>query len=117
MYLNGNIYYISTLFYFLNRNIWAAGKLICISIYPNKYNILYTKSAFKHGYSQEDIVRAIETRIYEDLLKGEDGIYIIIGFDTSANPIEVFYNMIDNETIKVFHVMALREKIEAQIYE
>ena len=80
-------------------------------------NILYTKSAFKHGYTQNDIERAIETRIYEDLLKGEDEIYVIIGFNTSANPIEIFYNLIDNETIKVFHAMALREKIEAQMYE
>ena len=80
-------------------------------------NILYTKSAFKHGYTQDDIERAIETRIYEDLLKGEDEIYVIIGFNTLANPIEVFYNIIDDVTIKVFHVMALREKIEAQMYE
>ena len=80
-------------------------------------NILYTKSAFKHGFTQDDIERAIETRIYEDLLKGEDEIYVIIGFDTVANPIEVFYNLIDSETIKVFHAMTLREKIEAQMYE
>jgi len=80
-------------------------------------NILYTQSAFKHGFTQKDIERAIETRIYEDLLKGEDEIYVIIGFDTSANPLEIFYNLIDDETIKVFHAMALREKIEAQMYE
>ena len=66
-------------------------------------NIFYTQSAFKHGFTQEDIERAIETKIYEDLLKGEDEIYVIIGFNTAANPIEVFYNLIDNETIKVFH--------------
>jgi len=80
-------------------------------------NILYTQSAFKHGFTQEDIERAIETRIYEDLLKGEDEIYVIIGFNTAANPIEIFYNLIDNETIKVFHAMTLREKVEAQMYE
>jgi len=80
-------------------------------------NILYAQSAFKHGYTQEDIERAIETRIYEDLLKGEDEIYLIIGFDTAANPIEVFYNIIDDDTIRVFHAMALREKIEAQRHE
>jgi hypothetical protein len=80
-------------------------------------NILYTKSAFKHGYTQEDIERAIETMIYEDLLKDEDEIYIIIGFDTIGNPIEVFYNVNDDETIKIFHTMALREKIESQMYE
>ena len=39
-------------------------------------NIIYAKSAFKHGYTQEDIERAIETKIYEDFLKGEDDIYV-----------------------------------------
>jgi len=80
-------------------------------------NILYVQSAFKHGYTQEDIERAIETKIYEDTLKGEDDIYVIIGFDTVANPIEVFYNIIDGETIKIFHAMALREKIAVQMNE
>jgi hypothetical protein len=79
--------------------------------------ILYVQSAFKHGYTQEDIERAIDTKIYEDNLKGEDDIYVIIGFDTIANPIEVFYNIIDDETIKVFHVMELRDKIAAQMDE
>jgi hypothetical protein len=79
--------------------------------------ILYVKSAFKHGYTQSDIERAIDTKIYEDTLKGEDDIYVIIGFDTVANPIEVFYNVIDDETVKVFHAMALREKIAAQMDE
>ena len=80
-------------------------------------NIFYTKSAFKHGYTRDDIERAIETKIYEDTLKGEDDIYVIIGFDTVANPIEVFYNIIDDETIKVFHAMELRDKIAAQMNE
>jgi hypothetical protein len=79
--------------------------------------ILYVKAAFKHGYTQDDIERAIETKIYEDTLKGEDDIYVIIGFDTIANPIEVFYNIIDDETVKVFHAMALRDKIADQMNE
>jgi len=80
-------------------------------------NILYTQSAFKHGYTQDDIERAIETKIYEDILKGEDDIYVIVGFDSIANPIEVFYNIIDDETIKIFHAMELREKIATQMDE
>ena len=77
--------------------------------------IIFVQSAFKHGYTQDDIERAIETKVYEGLLKGEDEIYAIIGFDTIANPIEVFYNYIDDETIKVFHAMALRNKVAAQM--
>ena len=77
--------------------------------------LLFVQSAFKHGYTQDDIERAVETKIYEGLLKGEDDIYAIIGFDTAANPIEIFYNFIDDETIKVFHVMSLRDKIAMQM--
>jgi hypothetical protein len=40
-----------------------------------------------------------------------------IGFVTVANPIEVFYNIIDDETIKVFHAMPLRDKVAAQMNE
>ena len=79
--------------------------------------ILFVESAFKHGYTKEDIDRAIETKIFEDILVGEDDIYVVIGFDTIANPIEVFYNVIDDETIKVFHAMALRDKIAVQMNE
>ena len=79
--------------------------------------ILFVKSAFKHGYTKEDIERAIETKIFEDILVGEDDIYVIIGFDAIANPIEIFYNIIDDETIKVFHAMSLRDKVAAQINE
>ena len=69
--------------------------------------ILYVQSAFKHGYTQDDIERAVKTKIYDELLRGEEDIYVIIGFETVANPIEVFYNFIDDETIRVFHAMAL----------
>jgi len=81
------------------------------------FNRRRQRSWRKHWYTKDDIERAIETKIYEDTLKGEDDIYVIIGFDTVANPIEIFYNIIDDETIKVFHVMELRDKIAAQMDE
>ena len=61
----------------------------------------------------DDIKQAYRTKIFEDTLEGKDGVYIIIGFDTVANPVEVFYNIIDDETIRVFHAMALRDKTAA----
>ena len=77
--------------------------------------VIFIESAFRHGFSQDDIRRAIDTSIYESLLLGEDDIYTVIGFDTRGNPIEVFYNIVDDDTIKIFHAMALREKIAAQM--
>jgi len=77
--------------------------------------IIFVSSAFRHGCTQTDIEWAIETKIYEGLLKGEDDIYAIIGFATSGNPIEIFYNLLDAETLKIFHAMPLRSKIADQL--
>ena len=77
--------------------------------------ITFVSSAFRHGCTQVDIEWAIETKIYEGLLKGEDNIYAIIGFTVSGNPIEVFYNLIDDETLKIFHAMPLRPKVADQL--
>jgi len=79
--------------------------------------IIFVPSAFRHGYTQNDIEWAIETKIYEGLLEGEDDIYAIIGFNAAGNPIEVFYNIVDDKTIKIFHAMSLRPKIADQMYE
>ena len=78
--------------------------------------IVIIESAFRHGYTQDDIEKAIETNIYEGLLLGEDDIFALVGFDTRGNPMEVFYNLIDDNTIKVFHAIELREKVTAQMY-
>jgi hypothetical protein len=34
--------------------------------------------------------------------------YLLIGFDLKGNPLEIMYNIIDNETISVFHAMPCR---------
>ena len=50
-------------------------------------NIIFVPSTFRHGYTQNDIEWAIETKIYEGLLSGEDEIYAVIGFNVAGNPI------------------------------
>ncbi|MDR1467716.1 MAG: hypothetical protein LBT00_00335 [Spirochaetaceae bacterium] len=77
--------------------------------------VIFVASAFKHGCTQADIERAIKTQIYEGPLEGEDDIYAIIGFDSAANPIEIFYNRVDKKTIKVFHAMGCRDKVSRQM--
>ncbi|GHV11568.1 hypothetical protein AGMMS49938_02470 [Fibrobacterales bacterium] len=63
-------------------------------------NIKFNKSAFKHGLSESDILWAFQTFIFEDTLKNEENKYLLIGFDTRANPIEVMYNKIDSDSIQ-----------------
>jgi hypothetical protein len=73
--------------------------------------IVFVPSVFKHGVTEEDIRNACKTRIFDRLLEGCGNKYGFIGFNRAGNPIEVFYNPIDEDTIKVFHAMAIRPGI------
>jgi len=77
--------------------------------------IIFVPSAYKHGITQEDIMNAYKTRIYEGPLEGYENKYAFIGFDRTGNPIEVFYNPIGDDKIKVFHAMGCRNSIILQL--
>jgi hypothetical protein len=78
-------------------------------------NIEFATSAFKHGCTEADIRKAVESKIYEGCWENQDNKYVIVGFDTKGNPIEVFYNILDDETIRVFHAMSCRNIVIAQL--
>jgi hypothetical protein len=73
--------------------------------------IRYNQSAFKHHITEADIRMAFDTARYDERLDESDGVgdleakYLLIGFDRIANLIEVLYNVIDEDTINVFHAM------------
>ncbi|GHV69899.1 hypothetical protein AGMMS49928_14750 [Spirochaetia bacterium] len=77
--------------------------------------IVFVPSAFKHGISAEDICHAYKTRIYARQMEGYDNKYGFIGFNRAGNPIEVFYNPIGEDTIKIFHAMGMRPGVFAQL--
>jgi len=79
--------------------------------------IVFVPSAFKHGVKREDIIHASQTRISDRLLESYSNKYGFIGFNLAGNPIEVFYNPIGDDTIKVFHAMGCRSGIIDQIEE
>jgi uncharacterized DUF497 family protein len=76
-----------------------------------KYGILFSKSAFKHGVTEADILKAFDTKKYDAELdeEGFENKYLLIGFDCSANLLEVMYNSIDNDTVRAFHAMKCRK--------
>ena len=71
--------------------------------------IIYNQSAFKHGLTEADIEWAFMHPIRNGLLEDYENKYLLIGFDTHGNPIEVMYNRIDNERLNVFHAMKCRK--------
>jgi hypothetical protein len=48
-------------------------------------------------------------------LEGYDNKYGFIGYKRAGNPIEVFYNPIGEDTIKVFHAMGMRAGVLEQL--
>jgi hypothetical protein len=73
--------------------------------------ITFSQSAFKHKVTEADIRKAIETKKYDAELDGEglEDKYLLIGFDCNANLIEVMYNAIANDAVRVFHAMKCRK--------
>jgi len=76
--------------------------------------IKFSQSAFKHGVTEADIRMAFDNVLYDERLDESDTAddlnarYLLIGFDLNANPLEVLYNVIDENTLKVFHAMKCR---------
>ena len=71
--------------------------------------IKFNRAAFRHGVSEADILQAFETFIYEDPVEDADNKYLLLGFNTNGNLIEVMYNKIDDDSINVFHAMPCRK--------
>ena len=69
--------------------------------------IKFCQSAFKHGVTEADILRAIDTVKYDGYLEADDAENkrLLIGFDCKAKLLEIYYNILDQDTVRVFHAM------------
>jgi hypothetical protein len=81
--------------------------------------IVFVPSAFKHEVSEENIRWVLLNHLADGIIEEDDETkYLSIGFDKSGNLLEIMYNFIDDQTIKVFHAMKCRkqfyEKLEEQ---
>jgi D-alanine-D-alanine ligase-like ATP-grasp enzyme len=50
----------------------------------------------------------LDNPIHEELLEGYANKYLVLGHDANANLLEIVYNRIDENTIRVFHAMPCR---------
>jgi len=62
-------------------------------------------SAFKHDITEENIRHAIRNWRYDDAVEDDPKKHLLIGFDSNANLLEIMYNVIDEQTVRVFHAM------------
>ncbi|MDR1902545.1 MAG: hypothetical protein LBQ88_09730 [Treponema sp.] len=74
-------------------------------------DIKFTQSAFKHGISEADIRWAIDTVKYDGFVEDDEDAEnkrLLIGFDRNAKALEIFYNVLDRDTVRVFYAMKCR---------
>jgi hypothetical protein len=69
---------------------------------------LFHEAAFKHHCTEEDIRQAFALPRFDGLLERYFNKFLLTGFDTRGNLIEVMYNLLDEETAWVFHAMPCR---------
>ena len=67
--------------------------------------VKYASSAFKHNITEANIRHTIQNWRYDDIVVDDPDKYLLIGFDSNANLLEIMYNVIDEQTIRVFHAM------------
>jgi hypothetical protein len=77
--------------------------------------VICIPSAYKHGIDEAAIRHVFHTHIKDVLMEGFDNKYITIGFDLAGNLLEVMYNRVNSETIKVFHAMKCRKQFREEL--
>ena len=79
--------------------------------------ISFVPSAFKHAVSEENIRWVLLNHLADGLIEeGDEAKYLAVGFDKSGNLLEIMYNQIDVQTIKVFHAMKCRKQFYEMLY-
>ena len=71
--------------------------------------IIFVPSVFKHGVEEEDIRHAFKIRLFDHPMPGDENKNLLIGVSRSGIALEILYNELDNNVIKVFHAMKCRK--------
>jgi len=74
------------------------------------FQFRFRKSAFKHKFTEADIRHAFETYRFAGPYHNRGNVYLLVGFDTKANPIEILYNEFGDNGVNVFHAMPCRSQ-------
>ena len=71
---------------------------------------VFRDTAFKHGLKEEDIQHAFKTCRYMGQYGDRENVYLLLGFDLQANPVEIMYNEFGENGINVFHAMLCQNR-------
>ncbi|MDR0888437.1 MAG: hypothetical protein LBM21_00895 [Coriobacteriales bacterium] len=75
-----------------------------------QFDVRYAQTAFKHGINEKDILHAIKMCVHDGLMENANDVYLLIGIDTTARPLEIMYRKVGKNGMFVFHAMQCRKK-------
>ena len=71
--------------------------------------IEFNPSAFDHNMTETSIRQAVMNPVYNDVLDEFDNKHLLLGFDNSGRLLEIIYNIINEQSINIFHAMRCRK--------
>jgi hypothetical protein len=71
---------------------------------------IFRDTAFQHGLTEADIRCTFDTCRYLGQYGNRENVYLLLGFDLKANPIEILYNEFGENGVNVFHAMPCQSR-------
>jgi len=71
--------------------------------------IEFNPCAFDHKITEDSIRQAVMNTVYDDILDEFADKHLLLGFDNSGMLLEIMYNIIDEQSINIFHAMRCRK--------
>jgi len=67
-------------------------------------------SALKHGITKENILFALDNILLDEMIDNDPNKTLVIGFDQSANLLEIVTYEMEDDYLVVFHAMSCRKE-------
>ena len=68
-------------------------------------DFIFRNTAFKHGLTEAEIRHVFDTCCYLEPYQNRENVFLLLGFDRNANPVEILYNEHGSNVVNVFHAM------------
>jgi sulfur transfer complex TusBCD TusB component (DsrH family) len=86
-----------------------------VSIAGNIIEFKFTQSAYKHGITQQGILKALNHSIYDETLVEIPNKTLFVGYDEKARLIEVICDVVSENVVVVYHAMPCRKQYRERI--
>lgn len=72
--------------------------------------VIFTESAFRHGYTEEDFYELLESRYRKTRShRGLDSVYELLGRNRNGDYLYVIYRILSDGRFLVFHIARMNE--------